>query len=56
MRCTLVACGGFSYSDVLGAGEGWTKSVLFNPRVRVTQALAEDTTVTPTFAEAPSSI
>lgn len=31
---TLVACGGFSYGDVLGAGEGWAKSVLFNERVR----------------------
>ncbi|MBK5144897.1 phosphoribosylformylglycinamidine synthase [Budviciaceae bacterium BWR-B9] len=31
---TLVACGGFSYGDVLGAGEGWAKSVLFNNRVR----------------------
>ncbi|MEM9254549.1 MAG: phosphoribosylformylglycinamidine synthase [Pseudomonadota bacterium] len=30
----LVACGGFSYGDVLGAGEGWAKSVLFNERVR----------------------
>ncbi len=30
----LVACGGFSYGDVLGAGEGWAKSVLFNPGVR----------------------
>ncbi len=30
----LVACGGFSYGDVLGAGEGWAKSVLFNPRGR----------------------
>jgi phosphoribosylformylglycinamidine synthase len=30
----LVACGGFSYGDVLGAGEGWAKSILFNPRVR----------------------
>ncbi|HEY7886442.1 MAG TPA: phosphoribosylformylglycinamidine synthase [Cellvibrionaceae bacterium] len=30
----LVACGGFSYGDVLGAGEGWAKSVLFNPAVR----------------------
>ena len=29
-----VACGGFSYGDVLGAGEGWAKSILFNPRVR----------------------
>jgi phosphoribosylformylglycinamidine synthase len=26
----LVACGGFSYGDVLGAGEGWAKSILFN--------------------------
>ncbi|MDV2080055.1 phosphoribosylformylglycinamidine synthase [Marinobacter xestospongiae] len=31
---TLVACGGFSYGDVLGAGEGWAKSILFNDRVR----------------------
>ena len=30
----LVACGGFSYGDVLGAGEGWAKSILFHPRVR----------------------
>ncbi|NUE96849.1 phosphoribosylformylglycinamidine synthase [Gilliamella sp. ESL0232] len=31
---TLVACGGFSYGDVLGAGEGWAKSILFNEKVR----------------------
>ena len=30
----LVACGGFSYGDVLGAGGGWAKTVLFNERVR----------------------
>jgi phosphoribosylformylglycinamidine synthase len=30
----LVACGGFSYGDVLGAGEGWAKSILFNPMLR----------------------
>ncbi|KAF1368558.1 phosphoribosylformylglycinamidine synthase [Yokenella regensburgei] len=30
----LVACGGFSYGDVLGAGEGWAKSILFNSQVR----------------------
>lgn len=30
----LVACGGFSYGDVLGAGEGWAKSILFNAHVR----------------------
>jgi phosphoribosylformylglycinamidine synthase len=30
----LVAPGGFSYGDVLGAGEGWAKSILFNPRAR----------------------
>ena len=30
----LAACGGFSYGDVLGAGEGWAKSVLFNARAR----------------------
>ncbi|MBE0614588.1 MAG: phosphoribosylformylglycinamidine synthase [Burkholderiales bacterium] len=29
-----VACGGFSYGDVLGAGEGWAKSVLLNARAR----------------------
>jgi len=29
----FAACGGFSYGDVLGAGEGWAKSILFNPRV-----------------------
>ncbi|HWP94364.1 MAG TPA: phosphoribosylformylglycinamidine synthase [Gammaproteobacteria bacterium] len=30
----IVACGGFSYGDVLGAGEGWAKSILFNARGR----------------------
>jgi phosphoribosylformylglycinamidine synthase len=30
----LVACGGFSYGDVLGAGQGWAKSILFNARAR----------------------
>jgi phosphoribosylformylglycinamidine synthase len=30
----LVACGGFSYGDVLGAGEGWAKSVLYNAAAR----------------------
>ncbi|MCB5191708.1 phosphoribosylformylglycinamidine synthase [Methylobacillus arboreus] len=30
----FVACGGFSYGDVLGAGEGWAKSILFNQRAR----------------------
>jgi phosphoribosylformylglycinamidine synthase len=30
----IVACGGFSYGDVLGAGEGWAKSILFNGRAR----------------------
>ncbi len=30
----LAACGGFSYGDVLGAGEGWAKSVLFHERAR----------------------
>ena len=32
--CGLVACGGFSYGDVLGAGQGWARSILFNPRAR----------------------
>ena len=30
----LVACGGFSFGDVLGAGEGWAKSILFNDMAR----------------------
>nr|WP_284246555.1 phosphoribosylformylglycinamidine synthase [Thalassotalea insulae] len=30
----LVACGGFSYGDVLGAGEGWAKSILFNAKAK----------------------
>ena len=30
----MVACGGFSYGDVLGAGEGWAKSILFNDLAR----------------------
>lgn len=30
----LVACGGFSYGDVLGAGEGWAKSILFNEKLK----------------------
>ena len=29
----LVACGGFSYGDVLGAGEGWAKTILFNQQL-----------------------
>ncbi|SBT06959.1 phosphoribosylformyl-glycineamide synthetase [Candidatus Accumulibacter aalborgensis] len=29
-----VACGGFSYGDVLGAGQGWAKTILFNDRAR----------------------
>jgi len=29
----LVACGGFSYGDTLGAGEGWARSILFNPKL-----------------------
>jgi phosphoribosylformylglycinamidine synthase len=28
-----VACGGFSYGDVLGAGEGWAKTIRFNPQL-----------------------
>src|SRR5690606_18077445 len=30
----LVACRGFSYGDVLGAGEGWAKTILFNEKLR----------------------
>jgi phosphoribosylformylglycinamidine synthase len=29
----FVACGGFSYGDTLGAGEGWARAILFNPRL-----------------------
>jgi phosphoribosylformylglycinamidine synthase len=29
----FVACGGFSYGDTLGAGEGWARTILFNPRL-----------------------
>ena len=29
----VVACGGFSYGDVLGAGGGWAKTILHNPRL-----------------------
>mgnify|MGYP002624695977 FL=1 len=32
--CGLVAVGGFSYGDVLGAGGGWAKSILFHERAR----------------------
>jgi phosphoribosylformylglycinamidine synthase len=44
----LVACGGFSYGDVLGAGEGWAKSILFNPaaRERFTAFFERDDTFT----------
>ena len=31
----LVACGGFSYGDVLGAGSGWAKSILFHDELRM---------------------
>ncbi len=30
----FIACGGFSYGDVLGGGQGWAKSILFNARLR----------------------
>ncbi|MDA3920301.1 MAG: phosphoribosylformylglycinamidine synthase [Salinisphaera sp.] len=30
----IAACGGFSYGDVLGAGQGWAKSILFNRKAR----------------------
>lgn len=31
---TMAACGGFSYGDVLGAGSGWAKSILFNSQAK----------------------
>jgi phosphoribosylformylglycinamidine synthase len=30
----FVSCGGFSYGDTLGAGEGWARSILFNPSLK----------------------
>ena len=44
----LVACGGFSYGDVLGAGGGWAKSILFNDSLREQFAafFARETTLT----------
>jgi phosphoribosylformylglycinamidine synthase len=44
----LVACGGFSYGDVLGAGGGWAKSILYNDAVResFTAFFRRDTTFT----------
>jgi phosphoribosylformylglycinamidine synthase len=30
----ITACGGFSYGDVLGAGEGWAKTILYNDKLR----------------------
>jgi phosphoribosylformylglycinamidine synthase len=30
----FVACGGFSYGDTLGAGEGWARSIRFNPGMK----------------------
>lgn len=41
----MVACGGFSYGDVLGAGGGWAKSILFNTALReqFTEFFSEDT-------------
>ena len=39
----LAACGGFSFGDVLGAGQGWARSILFNPSLRdAFQAFFED--------------
>jgi phosphoribosylformylglycinamidine synthase len=39
----LAACGGFSFGDVLGAGQGWARSILFNDLLRdAFQAFFED--------------
>ncbi len=43
----MVACGGFSYGDVLGAGEGWAKSILFHSATR--DAFAEFFNASGTF-------
>ncbi|MDP7445367.1 MAG: phosphoribosylformylglycinamidine synthase, partial [Candidatus Poseidoniia archaeon] len=44
----LVACGGFSYGDVLGAGGGWAKTILFheNARSRFEEFFAREDTFT----------
>ena len=44
----LAACGGFSYGDVLGAGSGWAKSILFNDALRdaFSEYFARDDTFT----------
>jgi phosphoribosylformylglycinamidine synthase len=42
-----VACGGFSFGDVLGAGRGWASTFRYNPRVK--DALAKFTARTDTF-------
>lgn len=44
----LAACGGFSYGDVLGAGEGWAKTIMYNAQLR--EAFAAYFTRTDTFA------
>ena len=44
----FVACGGFSYGDVLGAGAGWAKSILLNPELR--EEFQEFFAATDTFA------
>ncbi len=44
----MVACGGFSYGDVLGAGEGWAKSILFHSQAR--DAFSEFFNRTDTFS------
>ena len=44
----FVACGGFSYGDTLGAGEGWARSILFNPALA--EQFAEFFNRTDTFA------
>ena len=44
----LVACGGFSYGDVLGAGEGWAKTILYNLDLR--EAFSAFFTRSDTFA------
>ena len=44
----FVACGGFSYGDVLGAGAGWAKSILLNAELR--EEFQEFFTATDTFA------
>jgi hypothetical protein len=53
----LVACGGFSYGDVLGAGEGWAKTPAAKPYLALNCAsIPEDAVESELFGHAPVDI